>query len=220
MQIIPAILAKDEEEFRAKVARVSILGLTLQIDVCDGEFVKSKTWAPPEMMKKLLGNIPFEAHLMVSNPEHLVPVWIAAGASKVFYHAESTKADGYILRSIDPEGRRLGVAINPDTPISRIIPLLENIQDVLVMGVTPGWSGQGFQEISLEKIRAIRQAKPAARISVDGGVKPENVKAVLDAGADIIIVGSALTDRLDPFEALKKFEEALGRTEERKNRGT
>jgi ribulose-phosphate 3-epimerase len=209
MQIIPAILAKDEEEFRVKVARVRVLGLPVQIDVCDGEFVKNKTWAPPEMMKKLLGNIPFEAHLMVSNPEHLVPVWIAAGAAKVFYHAESTNVDGYILRSIDPEGRRLGIAINPDTPISRIVPLLEDIQEVLVMGVTPGWSGQGFQDISLEKIRAIRQVKPSARISVDGGVKPENVKSILDAGADVIIVGSALTDQLDPVEALKKIEEAL-----------
>lgn len=212
MQIIPAILAKDEEEFRAKVAHVRALGLPLQIDVCDGEFVLNKSWAPPEMMSKLLVDLSFEAHLMVSNPEHLVPVWIAAGASKVFYHAETTKVDGYILRSIEPDGKRLGIAINPDTPISRIIPVLGDIREVLVMGVAPGKSGQEFQEIALEKIRAIRQAKPSAIISVDGGVKPENAKAVLDAGADIIIAGSALTDQEDPFAALKKFEDALGIT--------
>src|ERR1051325_7612405 len=120
MQIIPAILAATEEEFRRKVAHLRALGTMVQVDVCDGEFVPTKSWAPPEMMLGIMTGLPFEAHLMVSNPEHLVPVWLAAGASRVFYHSEATKVDGYIVRSIEPEGAKLGIAINPDTPISRI----------------------------------------------------------------------------------------------------
>lgn len=209
MQIIPAILADTEQEFRDKVAHVRALGLLVQIDVCDGVFVKRKSWAPPEMMRKILGELPFEAHLMVSNPEHLVPVWLAAGATRVYYHAEATTVDGYIVRSIEPEGPKLGIAINPDTPISRIVPALDDIHNVMVMGVTPGWSGQGFQEIALEKIRAIRQTMPSVFISVDGGIKPENAKAALDAGADAIVAGSALTDQADATVALQTFENAL-----------
>ena len=209
MQIIPAILADTEQEFRDKVAHVRALGLLVQIDVCDGEFVKRKTWAQPEMMRTIMGELPFEAHLMVSNPEHLVPVWLAAGATRVYYHAEATNVDGYMARSIVPDGAKLGIAINPDTPISRIVPALDLIHNVMIMGVTPGWSGQGFQEIALEKIRAVRQAKASVFISVDGGIKPENARAALDAGADAIVAGSALTGQEDAEEALRAFERSL-----------
>jgi ribulose-phosphate 3-epimerase len=210
MNILPAILATDENDFREKAARVFGLGLPVHVDVMDGNFVPGTSWAVPELMKKILGDLPFEAHLMVSNPEHLVPVWLAAGAARVYYHAESTHADPYIVRSIVPDGVRLGVAINPETPVSRIIPLLEDIGNVLVMGVNPGKQGQPFQHIALEKVAAIRGARPAVMIGVDGGVKPEIAKAALDAGADMIVAGSALTNQPSPAEALRLFQDALG----------
>ncbi len=211
MDIIPAILAKTEDEFVAKAARVSQLGLQLQIDVVDGVFADNKTWSPPERMKPLLGEQPFEAHLMVSDPEHAGPIWVAAGARRVYFHAEATRVDDLIYRSLPESDRhKLGIALNPDTPISRIAPSLKFIRSVLVMGVNPGWGGQVMQASVIDKIRAIKDLSPATYVAVDGGVTPENAKALVEAGADGLVLGSALTNAADPFVALAELRRALG----------
>jgi len=211
MDIIPAILAKTEEEFVAKIGRVSQLGLRLQIDVVDGIFAANKTWSPPERMESLLGDTPFEAHLMVADPEHAGPIWIAAGSQRVYFHAEATKVDGLLFRSLSEDDRsKLGIAINPDTPISRIAPSLKYIRSVLVMGVNPGWSGQVMQTTTVDKIKAIKNLAPTAYVAVDGGVTTENAKALMDAGADALVLGSALTDAPNPYAALAQLRLALG----------
>ena len=209
MEIIPAILAKDEGEFVAKAGRLAPLGLTVQIDVIDGKFVPNITWAPPEAMKGIFQNNPYEAHLMVADPEHQVPIWVAAGAARVYYHAEATQVDMLIYKSMGNKGNRLGVAINPDTPVSRVAPLLTHIKNVLVMGVNPGWSGQPFQEIALDKVRALRATEPDLHITVDGGVTPEIAVKLAAAGADAVVMGKSLTDQADPFLALAKIREIV-----------
>lgn len=206
--ILPAILAHDEGEFLKKVDRVRALGAPLHVDVMDGVFVKNTTWAPPDRLRHLLDGIPFEVHLMVANPEHAVPIWLASGAMRVIFHVEATTKESLICRATAEDCEKLAVAINPDTPVSRITPLLETFRQVMVMGVTPGWSGQAFQEIALEKIRMLRSLRPSLSIEVDGGVKPGNVAAVVAAGADLIVAGSALTDHPDPAEAYVLFKDA------------
>jgi ribulose-phosphate 3-epimerase len=209
-EIIPAILAKDERAFIEKIERVRALGLMLHIDVMDGEFVPEKTWAPPERMREILGDTPFEAHLMVAAPEHLVPVWLAAGATRVIFHAEATTRESLICRINTDECKKLAIAINPDTPVSRITDdLLATFRQVMVMDVTPGRSGQKFQKIALEKIKALRELKPDLLIAVDGGVKSDNAAALIEAGADVLVIGSALTDAPDPSLALLKFRTAI-----------
>jgi ribulose-phosphate 3-epimerase len=211
MDIIPAILAKTEDEFVTKVGRVSQLGLRLQIDVIDGVFAANQTWAVPERMGPLLGEIPYEAHLMVATPEHAAPVWMAGGAYRVYFHAESTKVDDLIFRSLpNSDQPKLGIAINPDTPISRIVPSLKFIRSVLVMGVNPGWSGQEMLPTTIDKIKAIKKIDPAVYVAVDGGVTLANAKMLAQAGADGLVVGSALTDDPDPHAALARLLEALG----------
>ena len=209
IDILPAILAHDEAEFMKKLERVRSLGAMLHIDVMDGIFVKNTTWSPPDKLRPLLEGIPFEAHLMVSNPEHAAPIWLASGAARVIFHAEATTKESLICRATAEECANLAVAINPDTPVSRITHLLDNFKQFMVMGVTPGWSGQPFQEIALEKIAMLKQLRPSVKIEVDGGVKPENAARIASAGADILIAGSALTDHPDPAEAIVGFRRAV-----------
>jgi ribulose-phosphate 3-epimerase len=208
-KIIPAILAKTEEEFITKVARVRSFAPMLHIDVMDGGFVPETTWAAPEMMRHLLDGIPFEAHLMVANPEHAVPVWIASGATRVVFHAESTEREQMICRATDGRCVDLSIALNPETPISRITADLENYRHLMIMGVTPGRSGQPFQEIALEKVVALKQLRPSLKISVDGGIKPENAARLVAAGADELVIGSAITDAPDPEAAYQAFQQAI-----------
>jgi ribulose-phosphate 3-epimerase len=208
-EIHPAILAKDEEEFLRKVDRVRAFGAPLHIDVMDGLFVPEKTWAPADRMHELLEGIPFEAHLMVANPEHLVPIWLACGASKVIFHAEATTRDSLICRATAEQCVDVGIALNPETPVSRVTSELKTYNRFMLMGVTPGRSGQPFQDIAIEKMKMLRNLRPSIIITVDGGVKPENARLLAEAGADILVVGSALTEAADPVEAYARFKEAL-----------
>lgn len=212
IEILPAILAHDEAEFMRKVERVRSLGAMLHIDVMDGVFVRNTTWSPPDRMRQLLDGMPFEAHLMVSNPEHAAPIWLACGASRVIFHAEATTKESLICRATVEECANLAVAINPDTPVSRITHLLDSFRQIMVMGVTPGWSGQQFQEIALEKIAMLKALRPSITILVDGGVKPENAARIAAAGADVLVAGSALTDHPDPAEAIVGLRHAVNGT--------
>ena len=136
-QIIPAILATNEKEFLEKIKKVREVATMVHIDVMDGVFVDTLTWAPPDQMRKILGDLPFEAHLMVADPEHTAMVWLAAGARRVFVHAEATPRGGLIIRSAErPE--RVGLVLNPGTPVSRILGSLGYLNSVLIMGVAPG----------------------------------------------------------------------------------
>ncbi len=212
-KILPAILAHTEEEFVEKVNRVRALGLPLHIDVMDGSFVEDTTWAPPERMRELLDGIEYEAHLMVSNPEHAVPVWIAAGANRIIFHVESTTRETMICRATSPHCDQLIIALNPDTPVSRITAVLGDFAGVLVMGVVPGKNGQAFHDIALEKVRAIKNIRSDMIVEVDGGVKPNNAAALAEAGADLLVAGSALTEAADSTIALLEFKKALDEQE-------
>lgn len=209
MEIVAAVLAKSENEMREKIERLRPLDIMVQVDVMDGIFVKNETWAPPSETSRLLKGLPFEAHLMVENPEHAVMVWLAAGAKRVFYHAETTDRHDLIIRSAVGDSDKIGVAINPDTPIARIAPILDEISYVLVMGVNPGWGGQDLLPIAVEKIAAIKRIRPTLTVSVDGGVTPQNAPLLIRAGADILVAGSALTDAADPAAALAEFKTAV-----------
>jgi ribulose-phosphate 3-epimerase len=212
MEIVPAILAHTEEEFLRKVERIRGLAPLAHVDVMDGIFVANNTWAPVERVEKIMDDLPFSVHLMVANPEHAAPVWAVSGASRVYFHLEATEREHLIMRAVeenDDGTHTIGVTINPDTPISRIAPMLHHLSHVLVMGVMPGFSGQTFEEGTLGKIRELLKLKPDLHITVDGGVKKSNIRAIQDAGAQIVVVGSALTDAPDPAAALKELKNEL-----------
>ena len=209
MTILPAILAHDEADFIAKLEKVRALGLPLHVDVMDGKFVPETTWAPPDRVRDLLAGIPFEAHLMVAEPEHDVPVWLATGAERVIFHAEASPRERLICKGTGEDCARLVLALNPDTPLSEIVPLLDLYQHVMCMGVIPGASGRDFHPEVLQKLEELHRLRPGVTLAIDGGMTPATCAAAKAAGATRIIAGSALTGTTDPAAALTEFRKAL-----------
>jgi ribulose-phosphate 3-epimerase len=208
MEITPAILAGNQVDFKKKVEKVRQLNLCLHLDIMDGIFVPEKTWSDPTKVKQIMNGLSFNAHLMISDPEQAAKNWLIAGANRVYFHYESTQQLAVIIQTITDK-KKIGLAINPETPVNKIEPLLDLIASVLVMSVSPGRSGQKFNETALEKINEIRRLRPDLHIAVDGGIKPENISLLVKAGANTSVVGSALIDSSDPQAELGKFHQKI-----------
>lgn len=205
-RVIPAILAHSKEEFRDKVSRVRDLDAMVHIDVMDGEFVDNVTWADPEKIPGIMQSLPFEVHLMVMNPQEHVKKWFDSGAIRVFFHIEAVKDPDIVISAAEDNAERLGVAINPDTVLSALDTALHSLHNVLAMGVYPGRSGQEFLERALDNIKYVRRHNPDVVITVDGGVKPKNAARIRSAGANDIVMGSAITDATNPKEVYEKIQ--------------
>lgn len=203
MQIIPAILAQNKEEFVGKVTEIFSDVEMIQIDIMDGRFVPHTTWGTPDEILELHLPVLFEAHLMVENPEEVVEDWIRVGAHRVIFHIEAAKNPGLVIEKIRGLGREIGVAINPETPIAALSEWLNLIDYVLVMGVTPGASGQKFQPKALQKIKELKKIRPGLRVGVDGGVNFETAKDIAAAGADALNAASAIFEYPEPEEAIE-----------------
>jgi len=231
--VIPAILAKSRQEFEEKIKKILPAGRQarsyadiIQIDVMDGKFVPNTTWADTEEIKNMRLPMRFEAHLMVKNPEAgAIEEWAKAGAFRIIFHIEATKKADECIRQIkkfhreagSPRFTRLdsnarqarveaGVAINPKTPIEKIKPFLKKIYYVLVMGVTPGFSGQKLQPIAVQKIKKIRALAPKIKIGVDGGVDKTNAKKLYAAGADNLNAASAIFKEKNIGKAIRELK--------------
>ena len=212
IDILPAILAHTEEEFVEKFERVRGLGCRVHVDAMDGIFVPNNTWTPIEKIPHIMDDVPYSMHLMDANPEHAAPMWAVTSSERVFFHIEATTKEELIMRAVeenDDGSHMIGIAVNPETPISRLSRILPKLTHALIMGVAPGRSGQEFQEIAIDKIRELMKLKPGLDILVDGGVKPHNIRRIAEAGASGVVVGSALTEADDPAAALQRFKDAV-----------
>jgi ribulose-phosphate 3-epimerase len=187
----------------------------IHVDVMDGHFVPNLTFGP-KMVADLrkATRLPLDVHLMIERPEDWVARYVEAGAAYVTVHIEATPDAGGTLAAIRQAGARPGIALNPETDPSRLVPYLDRADLVLVMSVHPGFGGQSFIPSALEKVRALRAALDArgssAELEVDGGIKPENAKDIARAGASVLVAGSAVY--LDPdgvSAALAKFRNAV-----------
>ena len=165
------------------------------LDVMDGHFVPNISFGPP-VTKHIrdLTKLPIRAHLMITDPVKYAPRFIETGADEVLYHIEV--ADSDTLPKLKELGKPIGVTLNPDTMLESVYPILPKLSQVLLMSVFPGFGGQSFIPETLFRIetlkREIQRQKLSVPVAVDGGVNPETAPAVRDAGADILIVGSAL----------------------------
>lgn len=202
VEIIPAILAKDEKEFRRKIESVDGLCETVQIDVMDGAFVDNATWADPARIEKMPLPMPFEVHLMVEDPLARLDAWSLAGCQRVLIHAESVDDLAAALREAKSYGMEAGISINPETALADIEGAIADADVVQVMGVHPGWMGQPFQEVALKKVRDLRERHPDLPIEVDGGVAVGVARALAEAGADRLVSGSAVFNSGAPAKAL------------------
>ncbi len=210
----PSILSADFKALGEQMKETEENGATyLHFDVMDGMFVPSISFGMPVLksIHDATGQV-MDAHLMVQEPIRYVEAFKEAGAHIVTVHLEACKDVGATLGKIHDCGMKAGLSICPETPVSAVEPFLPQIEMLLIMSVHPGFGGQKFIPESLDKIREARQKIQAGGynidIQVDGGIYLTNVREVLDAGANIIVAGSAVF-KGDPGENTKAFMEIL-----------
>ncbi|HMH13813.1 MAG TPA: ribulose-phosphate 3-epimerase [Edaphobacter sp.] len=193
-----SILASDFAHLADEVATAERGGGTIvHVDVMDGHFVPNITFGPP-MVKALraVTKLPLDCHLMIENPDNFIPDFAVAGADMISVHQEVCPHLHRTLQLIGDHGMKPAVVINPATPVDTLIEVLPMVHHVLVMSVNPGFGGQRFLPLALDKISYLAELREAMgldfRIEVDGGVAHDTVAQVVEAGADMLVAGSAV----------------------------
>ncbi|MGI5840431.1 MAG: ribulose-phosphate 3-epimerase [bacterium] len=216
IKIAPSILSADFANLLAEVRRAEAGGADrLHIDVMDGHFVPNITLGPV-VIQALRGktSLPLDVHLMIAGPERYLTDFVAAGAASLTVHVEACTHLHRTLQAVRALGVRAGAALNPATPPEALAYVLDEIDDITVMTVNPGFGGQDFLPAVLPKIRRVKEMiaarNRAATVTVDGGVNPATVRAVAAAGADIAVAGSAVYGQTDVAAAIRHLKE-LGR---------
>ncbi len=218
MEIIPAILPKDFAELEEKIELIKGVAPLVQIDICDGKFVPQAGWPYKKqdnnfdaILKEEKGmpyweDVDFEIDLMISDPEQEVEHWLTTGAKRIIVHFESTKNMDRIIGEL--QGLvEIGIAIGLDTPVDDIAPFIHDIDVVQCMGIKRiGFQGEAFDERVLEKVRELKSRFPERLVSVDGGVNLETAEQLREAGADRLIVGSAIFASENVVQALEELE--------------
>jgi ribulose-phosphate 3-epimerase len=214
IDIAPSILSADFSRLNDEIDAVKRGGATiLHVDVMDGHFVPNLTVGLP-VVKSIsqATDLPIDAHLMISEPGRYAQQFVEAGASMVSVHVEADAHLHRTLGSIKAAGAQAGVVLNPATPIESLAEALPYVDYVLVMSVNPGFGGQKFIPTSIDKLRRLRRMiddrQFDIRIEIDGGVDLENIASVVNAGAEIIVAGSAIFGAADPESAVRGLREA------------
>jgi ribulose-phosphate 3-epimerase len=206
--IAPSLLAARFDQLGDEVRAVTHAGADiLHFDIMDGHFVPNLTMGP-DLVKALrpLSPLPFDVHLMVNTPAHWIAPFVDAGANMISIHVEATHHLHRYLEVIKSLGAKAGIAVNPTTPIAAFASVLDMADYVLIMTVNPGFGGQKLIPSQLKKITELRQiiddAGYACQIQVDGGINKDTAKQVIQAGADILVAGTAIFGQsLDQYEA-------------------
>ncbi len=211
VQVAPSILSADFARLGQEVKALTKAGADcLHIDVMDGHFVPNLTFGSCVVSAiRPCTDIPFDVHLMMTNPLSFVPAFAAAGADWITVHIEAEDNVADLISAIKKEGKKVGLSIKPNTKVSDLIPYLPDIDLVLVMSVEPGFGGQAFQKQAIAKIAELKDliGRKPVRIAVDGGITDVTAPVCVLAGADILVAGSYIWKQKNyacAIDALKK----------------
>jgi ribulose-phosphate 3-epimerase len=214
--VLPSILASDYGSFRSSVQELLDAGArAFHCDVMDGHFVPPITFGPPVIAAIAdqvhdAGGV-LDVHLMIERPERQLADFASAGADSITVHVEACPHLHRVLTQIHEHGMRAGVTLNPATPTAAIADAIAYADHVLCMSVDPGWGGQAFIEASYDRLRDLRaRLRPGMGLEIDGGVGPKNAGACVEAGANLVVAGSAIYGQPSPGDAYRAIVAAAG----------
>ena len=211
-KLAPSVLSADFGDLRGAMDICRKGGAHwIHIDVMDNQFVPNLTIGPPvvKSLRKYTDKF-LDVHMMVVNPEKLVEPFARAGADGITFHVEATENPNKVIDLIRSTGKQVGISLKPGTSLTTIEPYLKKVDLVLIMSVEPGFGGQGYLPDSSERIKQLKSrlnemCLDRVIIEVDGGVKLNNMKEIVEAGADVLVVGSAVFSEQDPVQTIKDF---------------
>ncbi|HWR05240.1 ribulose-phosphate 3-epimerase [Sporomusa sp.] len=214
IKVAPSILSADFSRLGDEIIKIEQAGADwVHIDVMDGHFVPNLTFGPPVIAAiRKVTKLPFDVHLMITNPQDLIEPFVKAGADIITVHAETAPHLHRLIQTIKEQGKKAGVSLNPSTPLSIVEEVLGDIDMVLIMSVNPGFGGQKFIPGAIDKITRLRDMLTARKltvdIEVDGGINAATAREVTAAGANILVAGSAVYGAPNIAEAIKAIRGA------------
>lgn len=215
VRLAPSILSADFSKIAAQIQAAEAGGADMfHLDTMDGNFVPNISWGPKIVADlRKLTRLPFDAHLMIVEPERYVDRFVEAGCQYVTFHYEATSHAHRLLHHVRSLGAKAGIALNPQTPVSMLTDLAEDADLILVMSVNPGFGGQPFIERALTKLAEARalieERNPACELEVDGGIGTANIERAREAGATILVAGSSVFEAADPAAAVRALRDRL-----------
>ncbi|MFQ5990112.1 MAG: ribulose-phosphate 3-epimerase [Candidatus Methylomirabilales bacterium] len=211
VKIAPAVLMVDYGRLAEEIHAVEKEADLFQFDVMDGHFVPVISYGA-DLIRSLRPRtaVPFDVHLMVQYPERYITDFARAGSDYLTVHVEVCPHLDRTIRQIKEAGVKAGVALNPSTPLEAVDPVIQDVDLILLMSVNPGFGGQGFIAEVEQKVERMRQRLDALEIrcelEVDGGINLENCARIAEAGASILVVGSAVFKSADPVETIREMK--------------
>jgi ribulose-phosphate 3-epimerase len=208
--IAPSILASDFSRLAEEVHAIEGVADWAHVDVMDNHFVPNLTIGLPVVQSlRKSTSIPFDVHLMITDPQRWAPAYAEAGAYNVTFHAEACDDPVALAKTLRAAGAKAGLAIDRDTPVEPYLELLPYLDTVLIMTIKAGFGGQAFMPELLDKVRDVRRRAEVnqleIRIEVDGGIAADTIEQAAEAGADAFVAGTAVYGAADPAEAIRKL---------------
>jgi ribulose-phosphate 3-epimerase len=210
-QLVPAILTDNPQTLEAMVHQAETFASYVQFDIMDGVFVPSNS-INYQHLARIPMKLDWEAHLMVESPEKYLEGLKQAGAQKVVFHYEAAPSPKEVISQLRKLNLAVGLAINPETPNSAILPLTDKVDSLLFLSVHPGFYGSKFMPEVLDKIKDLHRQCPVLEIGIDGGIKEDNIATAARSGVDYIYIGSAVFLRENPGDSYRYLNKLVQET--------